>query len=109
MILRPLRHWPTKLLEPPLTNSADQVHRLLIDRTKRVVTSATRLWSTASRVDVRLTFRSSGINDGTEKRLGDDGPLWTSLPWAKFPAPQTIRSGEVLQLNLLANDNWVSS
>ena len=111
-------HWETQLNPPtpPLADGSffstfdetapNQVHRLLMDRTKRVYFGYTVVVEPQPGQMFRLTFHSVVLTTELRKRLGDDGPLWTSLPWAKFPAPQTIRSGEVLQLNLLANDNW---
>lgn len=111
-------HWETQLNPPtpPLADGSffstfdqaapNQVHRLLMDRTKRVYFGYTVVVEPQPGQMFRLTFHSVTLTPELRRRLGDEAASWTSLPWTKFPAPQTIRSGEVLQLSLLANENW---
>jgi hypothetical protein len=54
----------------------------------------------------RLTFQPLSLTAALSRRLGDDPSSWKPLPSTKFPAPQIIRSGEVLELNLLSNSGW---
>ena len=111
-------HWETQLNPPtpPLAdgsffstfdqNAPNQVHRLLMDRTKRVYFGYTVVVEPQPGQMFRLTFHPVTLTPELRRRLGDEAASWTSLPSTKFPAPQTIRSGEVLQLSLLANENW---
>ena len=110
--------WETQLNPPtpPLADGSffstfdetlpNQVHRMLMDRVKRVYFGYTVVVEPLSGRMFRLTFYPLTLTVQLRQRLGDDAAAWKPLPSTKFPAPQTIRSGEVLELNLLSNDNW---
>lgn len=111
-------HWETQLNPPtpPLADGSffstfdetapNQVHRMLMDRTKRVYFGYTVVVEPLQGRTFRLTFYPLTLTVQLRQRLGDDAPSWKALPSTKFPAPQTIRSGDVLELSLLANENW---
>ena len=85
----------------------NQVHRMLLDRTKRVYFGYTvQIEPQAERNTFRLIFQPLTLTPSLRQRLGDDPSAWKALPSTKFPAPQVIRSGEVLELSLLSNSNW---
>jgi hypothetical protein len=110
--------WETQLNPPtpPLADGSffgtfdevlpNQVHRMLMDRVKRVYFGYTVVVEPQAGLTFRLTFYPLTLTEQLRQRLGDDAAAWKPLPSTKFPAPQTIRSGEVLELNLLSNDNW---
>jgi hypothetical protein len=110
-------YWETQL-NPPTPPLADgsffstydaangQVHRMLLDRVRRVYFGYTvQVESQAGRT-FRLSFQPLTLTKQLTNRLGDDPSSWKPLPSTKFPAPQVIRSGDVLELNLLANNTW---
>lgn len=89
------------------TQSTNQVHRMLIDRAKRVYFGYTvQIDGLTERSTFRLTFQPLSLTPELRQRLGDDAASWKALPVGRFPAPNTIRSGEVLELSLLSNDAW---
>ena len=109
-------YWETQL-NPPTPPMADgsffstydesasnQVHRMLMDRVKRVYFGYTVQVEPQTEVNTfRLTFQPLSLTPALRNRLGDDAASWKALPWTKFPAPQVIRAGEVLELSLLSN------
>ena len=111
-------HWETQLNPPtpPLADGSffstfdetapNQVHRMLMDRVKRVYFGYTVVVEPQPGRMFKLAFSPLTLTVQLRQRLGDDAASWKAMPFAKFPAPQTIRSGEVLELNLLSNDNW---
>ena len=112
-------HWETQLNPPtpPLadgsffstfdTAAPNQVHRMLVDRVKRVYFGYTvQIESQPDRNTFRLIFQPLSLTAALKNSLGDDASSWKPLPSTRFPAAQTIRSGEVLELSLLANNNW---
>lgn len=110
-------YWHTELNPPtpPLSpsvgtaydTSANQVHRMLIDRAQRVYFGYTvRIEELAEPNTFRLTFQPLSLTPELRQRLGDDAGEWKALPIGRFPAPNTIRGGEVLELSLLSNDAW---
>ena len=110
-------YWHTDLNPPtpPLSSSfgtaydstRNQVHRMLLDRTNRVYFGYTVQIETLSEPSTfRLTFQPLSLTPELRQRLGDDAASWKALAIGRFPAPSTIRSGEVLELNLLTNDAW---
>jgi hypothetical protein len=108
-------YWETQLTPPtpPMADgsffstyddSAYQVHRMLMDRVKRVYFGYTVQIEPQTEVNTfRLTFQPLSLTPALRNRLGDDAASWKALPSAKFPAPQVIRAGEVLELGLLSN------
>ena len=110
-------YWHTDLNPPtpPLSSSfgtafdtsANQVHRMLIDRAQRVYFGYTvRVEALAERNTFRLTFQPLSLTPELRGRLDDDAASWKALPIGRFPAPNIIRGGEVLELSLLSNDAW---
>jgi hypothetical protein len=111
-------HWETQLNPPtpPLADGSffstfdetapNQVHRMLMDRVKRVYFGYTVQVEPQPGRAFKLSFYPLTLTVQLRQRLGDDAASWKALPSTKFPAPQTIRSGDVLELNLLSNDNW---
>jgi len=110
-------YWHTDLNPPtpPLSSSfgtayesrPGYVHRMLLDRAKRVYFGYTvRIEALTEMRIFRLTFQPLALTEELQKRLGDDAAEWKALAIARFPAPSTIRSGEVLALDLLSNDAW---
>lgn len=110
-------YWHTDLNPPtpPLSSSfgtaydtsANQVHRMLIDRAQRVYFGYTvQIDALAERSTFRLTFQPLSLTPELRQRLGDDAASWKAIAIGRFPAPNTIRSGEVLELSLLSNDAW---
>lgn len=110
-------YWETQLNPPtpPLATTfgtahdetaPGQVHRMLIDRTKRVYFGYTVRIEPLAGNTFRLAFQPLSLTAALRERLGEDAASWTSLPAPRFPGPQTIRAGEVLELPLLANEAW---
>ena len=112
-------YWETQLNPPtpPLADGSffgtydetapNQVHRMLLDRAKRVYFGySVQIEPQPERNTFRLIFQPLSLTAALTKRLGDDPSSWKALPSTKFPAPQVIRSGEVLELNLLSNTSW---
>ena len=110
-------YWHTDLNPPtpPLSSSfgtayqagAGYVHRMLLDRATRVYFGYTvRIEGLTETSTFRLTFQPLALTEELQKRLGDDAASWKALAIPRFPAPSTIRSGEVLALNLLSNEAW---
>ena len=109
-------YWETQL-NPPTPPMADgsffstydesgsnQVHRMLMDRSTRVYFGYTVRIEPQTEVNTfRLTFQPLSLTPALRNRLGDDAASWKALPSTKFPAPQVIRAGEVLELSLLSN------
>ena len=110
-------YWETQLNPPtpPLATTfgtahdetaPGQVHRMLIDRAKRVYFGYTVRIEPLAGNTFRLAFQPLSLTASLREHLGPDAASWTSLPAPRFPGPQTIRGGEVLELPLLANDAW---
>ena len=111
-------HWETQLNPPtpPLADGSffstfdetapNQVHRMLMDRVKRVYFGYTVQVEPQPGRTFKLAFFPLTLTAQLKQRLGDEAASWKALPSTKFPGPQTIRSGDVLELSLLANDNW---
>ena len=109
-------HWETQINPPtpPLADgsffstfdesaASNQVHRMMLDRVKRVYFGYTVQIEPQPERTFRLTFQPLTLTKALRSRLGDDASSWKAQPSTKFPAPQVIRSGDVLELNLLAN------
>lgn len=110
-------HWETRL-EPPtppltegfgmavLETAPNIVHRVMLDRSQKVY------FGYDARVDVlpdngfRVTFGPLTKTADLERVLGADASAWRALADPLFPAPQTIRGGDVLELPLLTNSGW---
>ena len=110
-------YWETQLNPPtpPLAatfgtaydeTAPGQVHRMLIDRAKRVYFGYTVRIEPLAGNTFRLAFQPLSLTAALRERLGEDAAAWSSLPAPRFPGPQTIRAGEVLELPLLANEAW---
>ena len=105
-------------LEPPVPPLSDGfgmtvletppnvLHRVMLDRAARVY------FGYNVRVDVlpdnffRVAFGSLTMTAELQKVLDGDAAAWRMLPTPVFPAPRTIRGGEVLELPLLVNSGW---
>ncbi len=111
--------WETRLNPPtpPLASSfgvaqadaaTNQVHRLLVDSARHVYFGYTaKVEPLAERNTFRLTFQPlMDLTPELRTRLSLDASAWKPLPAARFPAPQTVRLGDVLELDLLANEAW---
>jgi hypothetical protein len=111
-------HWDTHLSPPtpPLASSFgtayDQtapnlVHRMLLDRAQRVYFGYTvRIEPLTDATSFRVTFQPLTLTAALRQQLGDDPSSWKPLPAPRFPGPQTIRTGVVLELSLLSNETW---
>ena len=112
-------YWETQLdpPTPPLAEgsffgayeeaSPNQVNRMFLDRVTRVYFGySVQLDTQPQRNAFRLTFQPLSLTPGLQKHFGDDAVSWKPLPVPRFPAPQIIRAGEVLELPLLSNTNW---
>jgi len=113
-------HWETRIAPatPALsvgfstttTDSMGVIHRVMLDRTGRTY------FGYDVRVDVlveastyRITFQPLAMTLEIAKGLdmvawsSDDRSAWIPLAPPRFPSPQNIRSGEILELTLLTN------
>jgi hypothetical protein len=118
-------HYETRL-EPPvpplgdtfnmlvLTTPPSTVHRVMLDRTRKVYFGYDAIIGVGGRVTAgepderlyRITFGALTLTPALEKVLGGDAREWKLLPAPKFPDTRQIREGEVLELGLLNNDTW---
>jgi hypothetical protein len=111
-------YWETRLEPtPPFTDSittatADEpgiIHRLLLDRARRVYVGYDALVVPLSEPNTyRVTFRQLGMTPELARQvLGDSLSSWRQLstPGWNLQAPQTIKGGEVLELSLLFNQS----
>jgi hypothetical protein len=111
-------YWETRLVPPipalgedlrmlTLTTGADTVHRVMIDRAKKLyfgydahVTVVRRTSEERFVVD----FGPLTLTRELRESLGADAGSWKLLPAPRFPEPRTIRAGEVLELALLTSN-----
>lgn len=104
--------WETHLdpATPPLAQSFgtavleiadDVVQRVLLDRPQKTYFGYNVRIEAASDRTFRITFQRLTMSPELQRTLGDDHATWKALPAPAFPAPRTIRSGEVLELPLL--------
>ena len=109
-------YWETHLIPPtpPLSSgfgtaydvtSPDVVHRVLLDRTRKVYFGYNVRVQPQGANGYRLTLSPLTLTAELDRRLGEPS-TWTQLPAPQFPAPRIIRGGEVLQLGLLTNERW---
>ncbi len=109
-------YWETRLNPPtpPLSSgfgtasdvtSPDVVHRVLLDRTRKVYFGYNAKVQPQGSNAYRLTLSPLTLTAELAKRLGDPA-AWTQLPAPRFPAARIVRGGEVLQLDLLMNEKW---
>jgi hypothetical protein len=112
-------YWETRLeppTPPPANNFATAtaygpgvVHRLLMDRSRSAYVGYDALVVPLAEPNTyRVTFQQLQLTPELSKYLiGPDASSWSSLtistPGWGFPAPKTIRGGEVLELSLLMN------
>ena len=110
-------YWETRL-QPPTPPFADSIstattdepgviHRLLLDSARRMYVGYDALVEPLSEANTyRVTFRRLGMTPELARQvLGDSLSTWSQLPtpgW-NLNAPQTIKGGDVLELNLLVN------
>jgi|SRR5688572_3739112 len=118
-------YWETRLSPgtPPLSDSFTTrtteepgvIHRILLDRAGRVFVGytvrITVLTESPNIYQVRFE-RLAMTSEMSRRVMGDDASSWRQLPQSQWgpPAPQNIRGGDVLQLNLLtsaATGQWV--
>lgn len=113
-------------LEPPLpplgdslnmlvfTTTPHTVHRVMLDRANKVyfgydarIGRAQRGGDGQNENDMySLEFGPLTLTAEDKRILGEAGASWRQLAAPRFPAPRTIRAGEVLELALLTNDTW---
>jgi hypothetical protein len=104
--------WETHLEPPtpPLAQSfgtavleigTDVVQRVLLDRPKKTYFGYNVRVEAAPDRTFRMTFQRLTLSPELQRTLGEDHATWKMLPAPAFPAPRTIRSGEVLELPLL--------
>jgi hypothetical protein len=107
-------YWETRL-EPPTpglgdafstmtTDGPGAIHRIMVDRARRVYFGYDVVVEPLPEANTyRVTFQQLGATPELAKRFPETATGWTRLPAPAFPAAQTIRSGDVLALNLLTN------
>ena len=107
-------YWETRL-EPPTpglgdafstmtTDGPGAIHRIMIDRARRVYFGYDVVVEPLPEANTyRVTFQQLVATPEFSKRFPETATGWTRLPAPVFPAAQTIRSGDVLALNLLTN------
>ena len=109
-------YWETHLNPPtpPLSSgfgtaddvtSPDVVHRVLLDRARKVYFGYNVRIEPQGANAYRLTLSPLTLTAELGRRLGDPAS-WMQLPAPAFPAPRVIRGGETLQLGLLTNEKW---
>lgn len=117
-------HYETRL-DPPvpplgdslnmlvLTTPPSTVHRVMLDRTKKVYFGYDAVIGMGGRVTAgqaerlyQITFAALTSTPALEKILGVDASEWKRLPAPEFPGTREIREGEVLELALLNNNTW---
>jgi hypothetical protein len=109
-------YWETRLNPPtpPLSSgfgtahaatSPDVVHRVLLDRTRKVYFGYNVRVEPQGANAYRLTLSPLTLTAELGRQLGDLS-TWMQLPAPGFPAPRVLRGGEVLQLGLLTNEKW---
>jgi len=109
-------YWETRL-EPPTPGLADSfgtvttdgpeiINRIMLDRSRRMYFGYDVLVEVLPATNTyRVTFQQLVMTPELAQRIRLDNPSgWTLLPAPGFPAPQTIRGGDVLALNLLTNN-----
>ena len=107
-------YWETRL-EPPTPGLGDAfstrtsdgpgaIHRIMIDRARRVYFGYDVVVEPLPEANTyRVTFQQLVATPEFAQRFPEIASGWTRLPAPAFPKAQTIRSGNVLALNLLAN------
>ena len=109
-------YWETRLQPgtPPLdgfttetTQESGVIHRLLLDRTRRVYAGYDLVVQTLAEPNTyQVTIRPLSMNfDSASRVLGNDTPSWTQMrtPGWSIASAQTIKGGDVLELSLLNN------
>lgn len=111
-------YWETRLepATPPLADSFSTgtaygpgiVHRVMFDLSRKTYVGYDALVLPLAEPNTyRVTFQKLAMTPELAKRfLGDNPSSWTQLapPGWGLPAPQTLRGGDVLSLNLLVNN-----
>ena len=111
-------YWETRLVPPvpplddrlrmlTLTSGTDTVHRVMIDRSRKVFfgyDAQVTVVRTESDTKYRIAFGPLSYTIELRSVLGEDARTWKLLPAPRFPAPRVVRNGEVLELTLLTND-----
>jgi len=108
-------HWETRLSppSPPLaegfstttTDSTGVIHRVMLDRSGRTYFGYDVLVEVLPEANIyKVTFKplvmTSRLAEGWSM---DRWSEWLPLAAPRFPAPQSVRSGEILELTLLTN------
>jgi len=108
-------HWETRIapsisesLSGFSTRSTDSngvIHRVMLDRLGRTYFGYDVLVDVLPESNTfRVTFRPLVMTSAMAQGLSmDSWSAWTPLAAPRFPPPQTVRSGEIMELTLLTN------
>jgi hypothetical protein len=99
-----------------LTTPPNRVHRVMLDRTRKVyfgydarIGHGGRGAFRDGRPDERMFWFEFGpltMTPELERIIGSDAKSWKMLPSPRFPKNPMILPGEALELPLLTNDTW---
>jgi hypothetical protein len=99
----PLKDFGTAIL----AMRPDLVGRVLLDRAKRIYFGySARVEALKDANTYRVTFDALTMTPELQRVLGADSAEWRMLPVPRFPGPQMIRGGDVLELPLLTSNAW---
>jgi hypothetical protein len=91
-----------------MIDASGVVHRVLLDRSRQVYFGYDVLVQPLPQAGTYgVTFQPLTLPlESSQKLLGSDIGNWTLLPAPVFPASQTVRGGQVLELSLLTSSTW---
>jgi hypothetical protein len=91
-----------------MIDASGTVHRVLLDRSRKVYFGYDVTVKPLSQANsYAVTFQPLTLGfELSQKLLGSDSGSFTLLPAPAFPAPQTVRGGQVLELSLLTSGAW---
>ena len=108
-------YWETRL-QPPMppleglttetTEEPGVIHRLLLDRTRRIYAGYDVVVQPLPEPNTySVTIRPLSMNSESKRVLGNDPPSWNQMrtPGWSMPTAQTIKGGDVLELTLFNN------
>lgn len=109
--------WETHLdpAEPPLAQSFetavlelgnDPIQRVMLDRAQKTYFGYGVRVERPPDGSFSVTFQPLSISPELQRLLGSDLAEWKMLPPPRFPAPRTVRPGDVLELRLLTGSTW---
>jgi hypothetical protein len=109
--------WETHLdpAAPPLAQSFetavlelgnDPIQRVMLDRAQKTYFGYGVRVERPPDGSFRVTFQPLSISPELQRLLGSDLAEWKMLPPPRFPAPRTVRPGDVLELRLLTGSAW---